>query len=274
MRPGRSRIRGPLINAEAAFSVSQNGAMLRRLNTSARGEFAMEWLAIAGLAFLAIHIVPATPLRGTAVGAMGENAYLGLFSVISLALFLAWVIAFNRVAYDAPLWAFPAWWPWLKAALLLLAAILVVGGLSSPNPSIPQGGKLLERPDVAQGIFAVTRHPGMWGFGLWGIAHFISQPNWRGLWFFGLFAITAIGGAILQDRRKAAAYGASWDRFAAKTSFVPFVAALQGRANLSPAEIGWWRIGLAIVIWALLIYLHVWLFSLSPLPGLAHKFGE
>jgi uncharacterized membrane protein len=54
---------------------------------------------------------------------------------------------------------------------------------------LPQGGALLERPDVAAGIFAVTRHPLMWSFGLWGIAHLISQPNWRGFWFFGLFAI-------------------------------------------------------------------------------------
>ena len=194
---------------------------------------------------------------------------MGLFSLISLIVIWWWVRAFNATPPDAGLWTIPNWWPWIKAVILLLAAVLFVGGLSSPNPTLPSRGALLERPDVAQGIFAVTRHPLMWSFGLWGIAHLISQPNWRGFWFFGLFALTAVGGAILQERRKAATYGASWDRFTAKTSFVPFLAVLQGRARLSLAEIGWWRIAVAVFLWALMLHLHPWLFGVAPLPGLA-----
>ena len=228
----------------------------------------MTMLALAGLIFLAIHIVPATPLRRSVTGAIGEGPYMGLFSLISLLSIFWWVRAFNGTAYDPPLWAFAAWWPWLKAAILLFAAVLFVGGLSSPNPTLPRGGKLLERPDVGQGIFAITRHPLMWSFGLWGTAHLLSQPNWRGFWFFGLFALTAIGGAALQERRKAAQYGASWDSFAAKTSFFPMLAVLQGRARLSLAEIGWWRIAVAVLLWALMLYLHPWLFGAVPLPGL------
>jgi len=119
----------------------------------------MTMLALAGLIFLAIHIVPATPLRRSVTGAIGEGPYMGLFSLISLLSIFWWVRAFNGTAYDPPLWAFAAWWPWLKAAILLFAAVLFVGGLSSPNPTLPRGGKLLERPDVGQGIFAITRHP-------------------------------------------------------------------------------------------------------------------
>jgi uncharacterized membrane protein len=229
----------------------------------------MVMLAIAGLAFLAIHLVPATPLRRAAVAAIGEGPYTGVFSALSLVLIFLWVRAFNATAYDPALWTYPGWWPWAKAAILLLAAILAVAGLSSPNPTLPNKGQLLERPDVGAGVFAITRHPLMWAFGLWGIAHFVSQPNWRGFWFFGLFAVTALWGAAVQERRKAAQYGASWDRFAAKTSFVPFLAILQGRARLSLAEIGWWRIGLGVLLWALLLHLHTWLFRVPPLPGLA-----
>lgn len=229
----------------------------------------MEMLILAGLVFLAIHSVPATPLRQKAVSVVGENVYLGVFSLLSLASIWWWVQAFNSADYGAALWRYPDWWPWLKAVVLLLAFILAVGGLASPNPILPQSGKLLERSDVGQGVFAITRHPLMWGLGLWGIAHLISQPNWRGFWFFGLFAIAAIGGSFLQERRKAGTYGASWDRFAAKTSFIPFLAVLQGRAKLSLSEIGWWRIGVAVLIWALLLHLHLWLFGAPPLPGLA-----
>ena len=226
----------------------------------------MAMLAISGLVFLAIHIVPATPLRRTVVGAIGEGPYMGLFSIVSLISIFWWVSAFNATAPDAVLWTFPNWWPWIKAVIVLCAAVLFVGGLSSPNPTLPHGGKLLERPNVGQGIFAVTRHPLMWSFGLWGIAHLLSQPNWRGAWFFGLFALTAIGGAILQEWRKAETYGASWDRFAGKTSFIPMLAVLQGRARLSIAEIGWWRIGVAVLLWAIMLHLHLRLFGVAPLP--------
>ena len=228
----------------------------------------MEMLAIAGLVFLGIHIVPATPLRRTVVAAIGEGPYMALFSLVSLIVIWWWVRAFNATAPDASLWTTPNWWPWIKAVVLLLGAVLFVGGLSSPNPTLPNRGALLERPGVAQGIFAVTRHPLMWSFGLWGVAHLISQSNWRGFWFFGLFALTAIGGAVAQEWRKSETYGASWDRFTAKTSFVPMLAVLQGRARFSMAEIGWWRIGVAVLLWAILLFLHPWLFGVAPLPGL------
>jgi uncharacterized membrane protein len=230
---------------------------------------AMEFLALSGLLFLLIHILPSTPLRRSAINLIGEGAYLGVFSLLSVLSIWWWVQSFNATAYDAALWSYPAWWPWLKALLLLFAAVLLVGGFTAPNPSIPRGGALLGRSDLGQGVFAITRHPGMWGVGLWAIAHLISQPNWRGFWFFGLFAITAIGGSYLQEKRKERELGEGWARFEAKTSFVPFVAILQGRASLSLSSIGWWRIGVAVLIWAMLLHLHVWLFAVPPLPGLA-----
>lgn len=228
----------------------------------------MTLLAIAGVLFLAIHVVPATPLRARAVAAMGEGAYMGLFSLFSLAIFVWWAAAFRVTPSDPTAWDYAVWWPWLKAPLLLLAAVLFVGGLSSPNPTLPNAGKLLERPDVGQGVFAITRHPLMWSFALWGIAHLVSQPNWRGFWFYGLFAATALAGAVLQERRKAITYGASWDRFTAKTSFVPFLAMARGRARFRFADLGWWRIALGIALWAAVLHLHSYLFRVSPLPGL------
>lgn len=229
----------------------------------------MELLALSGLLFLAIHFVPSTPLRSAAIGSIGETAYLGIFSILSLASIWWWISNFNSAIYTETLWAYPAWWPWLKAVLMLFAALLLVGAFTAPNPSVPRGGQLLERPDLGQGVFAITRHPGMWGFGIWAIAHLISQPNYRGFWFFGIFAITAIVGAYLQERRKAKQLGEGWRRFEAKTSFVPFAAIAQGRARFSLSQIGWWRIGVAVLIWALLLHLHVWLFAASPLPGLS-----
>lgn len=223
-------------------------------------------LAITGSIFLAIHALPATRLRPRAIAAMGEDAYMGLFSAASLLSLVVWVWAFRQTTMGGDrLWFYPVWWPWAKAAILLLAFLLFVGGVSSPNPTAVRQGQLLARTDVGAGVFAITRHPLMWAFGLWGLCHLISQPDWRGLWFFGVFAATALGGAWLQERRKARAYGAGWARFAGRTSFVPFVAALQGRARISLAEIGWWRIALAVLLWAGMLHLHARLFGVPPL---------
>jgi uncharacterized membrane protein len=228
----------------------------------------MTMLAIAGLIFLGIHAIPATRLRSQAISAMGEDRYMGAFVVLSLASFFFWAWSFEHAPVGLRAWYYPDWWPWVKAVILLFAFVLFVGGVSSPNPTAVRQGQLLDRPDVGAGIFAITRHPLMWAFGLWGTAHFISQPDWRGFWFFAIFAITALGGAWLQEQRKARQYGAGWERFAAKTSFVPFVALARGRARLSLAEIGWWRIILAVVLWAAILHLHPLLFGVSPLPGL------
>lgn len=228
----------------------------------------MTWLAILGLLFLAIHAIPATSLRARAIAAMGEGAYLGLFSLLSLVIFVAWAYAFGTAPYDPPLWVVPDWWSWLKALLILFAFLLFIGAVTAPNPTTPNAGHLLDRPDIATGIMAITRQPMMWAFAIWGLTHLFSQPNLRGLFFFGIFAATAIGGAFLQEQRKAANYGESWRRFTESTSFVPFAAILQGRARLSLAKIGWWRIGLAVILWALILHLHPWLFGMPPLPGL------
>jgi uncharacterized membrane protein len=228
----------------------------------------MNTLAIAGLVFLLIHVLPVTPWRARTVAAIGEGAYLGLFSLVSLIVFALWAWAFEAAPADPRAWTYPLWWPWLKAVIMLLAFVLAVAGISSPNPTLPNAGTLLERPNVASGIFAITRHPVMWAFAIWGIAHFISEPNWRGFWFFGIFAITALGGVYLQERRKARTFGSSWGRFRAKTSFFPFVALMQGRASLRLGDIGWWRIALAVLLWALLLHFHTRLFGVAPLPGL------
>ncbi len=151
----------------------------------------MTILAIAGLIFLAIHLVPATRLRAQAMAAIGEGPYTGLFVVASLASFFFWAWAFEQAPVGERAWYYPDWWPWLKAMIMLLAFILLVGGLTSPNPTAVRQGEFRERPDVGHGIFAITRHPLMWAFGIWGppissasrtgaaSGFSASSPSWR-----------------------------------------------------------------------------------------------
>ncbi len=225
----------------------------------------MSALFAASLVFFLFHMLPSTPLRPKLVAAVGEGAYMAAFSVLSLVAIWWLIHTFEAAPYGDKLWAVPDWWLWLKAALVLFALILALGGILTPNPSAPGAGKLLENSDLSKGIFAITRHPLMWGAAIWAIAHAISEATLRGFLFFGAFAATALIGSWLQQRRKRATLP-GWAAFEAKTSFVPFMAILDGRSKLSVKAIGWWRIAVAAVAWALVMHFHTQIFGAQPLP--------
>jgi uncharacterized membrane protein len=52
--------------------------------------------------------------------------------------------------------------------------------------------------------------------------------------------------------------------FEARTSVVPFAAIAQGRNHLVWSEIGWGRVGLAALLYAVLIGLHPLVIGASP----------
>ena len=147
-------------------------------------------------------MLPSTPLRPRAVAIAGEGAYTAIFSIISL-ITIYWLrTQFNAAPYGDKLWRAPDWWRWVQAALVLFSFILMFGGLLTPNPSAPGGAEALRTPQVADGIFAITRHPVMWGVAIWAVTHMISQATWRGFAFFGSLAATALIGSWLQQNRK------------------------------------------------------------------------
>jgi len=217
-------------------------------------------LVIACLVFLALHVLPSTPLRPALVGAVGERVYLGLFSLASLAAIVWMVIAFKA----APL---AALWPALRhlpSAVMPFSFILVVGGVMTPNPTAVGAAKLLEREDPARGILRVTRHPVMWGIMLWAGAHLLARGELKSTVFFGSFLLLAAAGTVLMDRRKAVLYGERWTRFAGLTSNLPFLAIAQGRNRFVWREIGVRKIVIAVVAFALFFLLHPWLIGARP----------
>lgn len=228
----------------------------------------MNALLAASAAFFLLHLLPATPLRPRLIGVAGEPVYAAIFSVASAAAIWWMVSSFNATPFGDKLWVAPDAWQWLKAVLILFAYILIVGGVATPNPSAPGGDKVLEKGNAASGIYAITRHPVMWGIAIWAISHTISQPTLRGFVFFGGFAATALIGSYLQQRRKRKEL-AEWPVFEAKTSFVPFAAILDGRAALSLKAIRWWQIAIAVVLWAAILHFHLRWFGAQPLPLLS-----
>ena len=229
----------------------------------------MTEFAIALVLFLLAHAVPARPsVRRRLTGTLGERTYLALYSVVSIAL-LVWVIwAAVRAPYVA-LWS-PAPWQYVVAlAAMPLALVLLGAGLAQPNPlsiSFSQRPFDPQRP----GIVAITRHPLLWGFGLWALSHVPPNGDLVGLILFGGLAVFSFAGTRLVDRRKRRMSGSEpWAALAAGNSNVPFVALLAGRSRL-PTDPQTWLGALAgLVVYALLLLGgHVWLFAVDPLAML------
>jgi len=214
-------------------------------------------LIVATLVFLGIHVVPSTPLRRLAAGAIGESAYLGLFSLCSLAG-LAWMsVAYGRAPFEG-LWAGLRWVP---LALVPPAFVLLACGLLSRNPTLPGQGGALKGKEPARGILRVTRHPVMWGIILWAAAHLLAIGSLQAVIFFGGLLLLAAAGTTLQDARKASQLGEDWRRFSAATSNLPFLAIAQGRNRLDWREIGAWRPAAGLAAFAVVLLLHGWLFG-------------
>lgn len=224
----------------------------------------MTSLALAAVAFAVLHLlVSGTRLRDALAARLGEQVYLGLFSLASIAL-LAWlIVAYGhvRTVQPTPL----AGLRWLAMALVLVAFVLMVLGLTTPSPTVVKGEKMLDRAEPAAGIQRITRHPFLWGVALWAAVHLVFNPGLAHLLFFGAFLVVALAGTASIDAKRARRFGDKWARYAQLTSNVPFMAIAQGRNRWPGAELGWLKVGAGVAAFALLLALHARFFGVSPL---------
>jgi uncharacterized membrane protein len=218
----------------------------------------MTHLIVAVVVFLATHYVASTPLRARLVATVGK-AYLALYSVTALATLVWMVWAFYRAPF-VNLWYAVALRP-VPLMVMPFALVFIACGLFSPNPTMVGRERLLKDAAPARGILRITRHPMMWGFALWAASHIVARGDAAAVLFFGAFLVLALSGTWLIDRRKAAAAGDDWRRFAAVTSNVPFVAIITGRNQFKPLEIGAWKILLGLAAYGVLLSFHFQLFG-------------
>jgi uncharacterized membrane protein len=222
----------------------------------------MPMLALATVVFLATHYVSSTPIRSGLVAVLGENAYLGLYVLVSLVM-LGWMIwAYTRAPYERLWWGeeFRVW----AVVLMPISLLLLVCGLLAPNPSAVRQESALRSMGEPRGILRVTRHPVLWGIALWAWVHLVSRGDAASLIFFGGFLLLALSGTVLQDARKYKAIGVDWQRFAGVTSNVPFAAIVQGRNRFRFDEIGWRNALVALVLYFVLIFVHPYVFGARP----------
>jgi len=191
---------------------------------------------VAALSFLGTHFVLSHPLRASLVKAIGEPAFLGVYSLVAFAT-LGWLaFAYRAVPAEAPYWAVGDGL-WIAGTIITyVASVLFVGSLLG-NPALPNPtGRAAPVPEP-RGVFSVTRHPMMWGFALWGVAHILVMPTSSNVVLAGTIIVLALAGAALQDRKKAQLQPETWRAWEARTSYWPLAAVAAGRTKFTPAGV-------------------------------------
>ena len=219
-------------------------------------EAVTDWgeLGLALFCFLFAHMLPARPaIRTALVSRLGRVAYIGIYSVLSVGL-LMWVA---RAAARAPyveLWPYDERLVLAPIAGMVVACLLLVFGLSSPNPlSLGRGAGF---DPVSPGIAAVVRHPVLWAALIWVATHLVVNGDVSHLVVFGAFGVLAIVGMLALDRRSRRRVDAGqWNTLARYTSNIPFVGLLRGATpRIGPKTV--LRVAGAAALYALLVVSH------------------
>jgi uncharacterized membrane protein len=210
-------------------------------------------LFLSAIAFVGLHFLLSHPLRAPLVAKLGAKGFQGLYSAVALITFGLMIYFYRLIGREPQVWNLGEWvWP-VGAILMWLGSILFVGSFLG-NPALP--GARLDRGKTPQGVFAITRHPMMWGFALWAAVHFAVMGTVKALVFDGAIFFLAIVGSIGQDAKKQKLMGERFHEWTAQTAFIPFtrgiawpgtVAFVGGTALflaatwLHPFPVGIWR---------------------------------
>jgi uncharacterized membrane protein len=205
-------------------------------------------LAAASIALVGTHFALSHPLRAPLVSAVGEGPFLGLYSLVAAACMVWMVIAF-RAAPTADLGGATGEAGWIVSTVLTLPALVLFLGSLRGNPALPNPGAAATVTREPSGVFAVTRHPMMWGFALWALSHIALWWSWRTMIVATAILLLALVGAHLQDRKKRTLMGAAWAEWEARTSYWP------RWSRLLPAGPALWLA--AIAAWLFVTWLHM-----------------
>jgi uncharacterized membrane protein len=201
----------------------------------------MAWLILGLVLFLGAHStrIFAENWRQAILERLGEKAYKGVYTLVSLVGFGLLMFGFDQVRWDSPLlWAPPVWVKHAAALLMLLSLVLLASAYTPRNA-----------------IKVKLHHPMVLSVKVWALAHLLANPRLADVVLFGAFLLWSVlnfRAARQRDRLVAAA-----TETGAETA-VP--------APEVSAAATWRAIGIGVVVWAFLLSRgHTWLFGVSPL---------
>ncbi len=231
----------------------------------------MTMLIAAAAVFLAIHLLIAgTRLRDAITGAIGENAYMGLFSLASIAAIVWLARAYNLAqasGADPVLYDLGPGIRHLAIPVVALAFLLGAQGLLLPNPTSVRQEGAATKVDAVKGVLRITRHPFLWGVAIWSAFHLAANGDEASVILFGTFLVLSLLGTFSIDAKRKRKLGAAWEGFAGRTSNIPFGAALSGRTSLALGENFGWRFWVAALLFVAILFAHARIFGVSPFPG-------
>lgn len=207
--------------------------------------------------FVGTHFVMSHPLRRPLVGGLGEKGFLGAYSLMAFATLGATVWAYRGAEVTALFWGVGDGLWAVSSVLMLIASIMLLGSLVG-NPALA-GAAASAATAEARGVYAVTRHPMMWAFAIWGVSHILIYPVAKNIILSGAIIVLALIGAALQDRKKAALDPEGWPAWEGRTSYLPFAAIIAGRTKLG--GFGMHALGGGVVTWLAATWAHM------PLAG-------
>ncbi|MBM3556719.1 MAG: NnrU family protein [Alphaproteobacteria bacterium] len=223
----------------------------------------LQHLGAAALFWFGIHaFISGGNLRTAIAARIGEKGFRGFFSLLS-AIGLAWLIYAYLGAPEVPLWRTTTGARHLAMSVMLVAFVFLVLAFTTPNPGAVGQERLIERDPI--GIQKVTRHPFLWAVVLWATVHMLARGDVAAVYFFGSFLATALVGTAQIDAKRARARPEAAAAYAAKTSNLPFLALIQGRARVSLKEIGYAKMAAGVAIYLVALYIHFGL--LGPKTG-------
>lgn len=221
----------------------------------------MAWgeYGLAFAAFFLTHSVPIRPpVRPWLVRRLGAAGFGAAYSVLSLGV-LAWLIGAAGRAPHVPLWPWAPWQNHVVLTMMLPVCLILALSVARPNP-FSFGGARNDRFDAGRpGLVRLTRHPLLLALALWAGAHLLANGDLAHVVLFGTFAGFALLGMRLVDRRRRRELGDTWDALDAARRRAP---ALPPPVSRSGAAI---RLALGLGLYAALLWLHPFLFGVSPL---------
>ena len=232
----------------------------------------MEMLIVALAVFVGTHFLMSHPLRAPLVRALGPNGFLGAYSLVAIPTFVWAIFAFQSAPNGIPSWTAGGGVWGLATVLMLVGSILFAGSLIG-NPALPGPPEVAKAAAAkpASGVFAITRHPMMWGFASWSLVHLLVSPQPKVIALTIAIGFLALAGSKGQDAKKAALMGDSWSGWSGRTSFVPFANQISGKSAWSTAWPGRTVVLAGIVLWLLATWLHPMLGG--PIAGIWRWMG-
>ena len=187
----------------------------------------MSLLITTCVLFVGSHLALSHPLRHGLASRLGERGFQIVYSLVAIATFIMLVQAWRGMPPEPPLWAVGDILWILASIIVLFASVLFMGSLIG-NPALAAPGAAAAAQGAPRGVFAITRHPMMWGFALWAVAHVMVVPTPAQIILSGTIVFLALFGSAGQDGKKALLMGDAWRHWAARTSFIPFARQIGG----------------------------------------------